>query len=183
MGVSQIRGFARGERAISNLKSGDLSDCFGYLVSGQILLLDSGKRPLSFVLKDEFFLARPFTLQDTLVEEVISADDSTVVLYIPKEVIEQLSEASSAVSKRLASVFEAIMERSELTEHSLKSFPTLLNELRANQVDGNSIHNWIETIEKKRESTAAQIELKKAKRKSAGEKFKSLLTKWLKRKN
>jgi signal-transduction protein with cAMP-binding, CBS, and nucleotidyltransferase domain len=159
---SQIRGFSKNETTIANLTDGEFKNSFGYIISGRVIFLDEENLPLGYALKDEFYLVRPFLLEGEEVKKVLSADDSTIILYIPKDVMEQLAEASTLISKRLSSVYEVVTERSGLIVKTIKSFPALLKNLKTLNLEDDSVDNWIGAIEKKLAKNQPKEEISRA---------------------
>lgn len=138
--------------------SHELANYLGYVVVGRVLFLSEASKPLGIAVKDEFFLGRPFTLSETPVDRLMAAADSTLVIFIPKEIVSLLTKASRRMADMLEEIYESIFERAKLITQD-SSAPKAVQDWIVNPDGQKTLSNWVGVIEKKR----AQSHEKRAK--------------------
>lgn len=160
----KVRAYLMGEDATPFSMQSDLRDHFGYVVRGRVLFLSSAGVPLGLAVKDEFFLGKPFTLNDQKVEKLVSAADDTMIVFIPKNVIAILTSASRVFGDMLEDIYDVIHERSKLIAQDASSQKTLQQWISGSASE-KLLGDWIGAIEKKQQQ-ASERRAKDARRRS-----------------
>lgn len=146
----KIRAFGRGESVLDYQTDRKFEKYFGYVVTGRVVFLADGGKPLGMVLSDEFFVGRAFSIDEKPVSTVVSAADNTMIVYIPKSIVEILSEHSESFSERIEEIYDSIYERSEMISadpQGKENFEAWLK--NADRTD-KTLSSWLVNLEKKR---------------------------------
>lgn len=149
--VSQIkvRAFLAAEPVLELSQNREFVSYIGYVVQGRILLLGDHEKPLGLVMKDEFFLGRPFSINDAVVNRLVSAGNDTMVVFIPKEMMNQLATASTHISELIEAIYDSIFERARAIA-SDSAAPKTIHEWIESHDASKSLSSWVAGIEKKR---------------------------------
>ncbi len=110
----KVRSFERGEEVLRPGPNSDFSKHFGYVVRGRVVFLTKEAKPVGMAFQDELFLGRAFSIEDQAVHRIVSAYSSCFVVFLPREVIEQLSSVSRNFAEMIEEIYETIFERAEL---------------------------------------------------------------------
>lgn len=154
----KVKAFLRGEEIgdLTQAKS-EFRKYFGYLIRGRVVFLGDQAQPLGMAVRDEFFLGRSFSLSGRVVQKLVSAADDTLLVWIPKEIIEILASNSEIFSEIIEDVYDSIYERAELIAADAgasKHFQQWLKEPDSNK----TLSSWIGALEKKKEQARKKIE-------------------------
>lgn len=144
-----MRGFLNSEIVLDLKPDNEFKSYIGYVIQGRILLLDEKDKPLGLVMKDEFFLGRPFSISDLTVKKLLSADDQTLIVFIPKEVVNALASASPQLATIIEDIYDSVFERARLIANDSAS-PKTIQEWVKSQDMSKTLSSWVETLEKKR---------------------------------
>ncbi len=146
--MSQIRvgAFEAGETVVEF--PSDMAGDYGFVVSGNVFFLGPQGQPLGVSLKDEFFLTRPFALQEKEVKKIIAADPRTFIVFVPRAVVVTLAQMSASYAHIVDEIYEAIFDRARV----LAGDEGALTEIKAwiNHGRYSEIQKWLEKLEKKR---------------------------------
>lgn len=145
----KVRAYEAGEEVLSFSAPSQFAEFFGYVVSGEVLFLDAQSKPLGLSIKDEFFLGRPFSLNDSSVAKIFAASDATFVVFVPRSVIALLASASVAYSDMIEDIYESIFERAKIIQAEPKANEKIQGWLR-NRDASETIAGWVQAIEKRR---------------------------------
>ncbi len=163
--LMKVRAFESGDEVLSFPANTEFAKYYGYVVSGEILFLDSASKAIGVAIKDEFFLGRQFTINDDAVAKLVSANNKTFVVFIPKEVVTMLAQASEEYSDMFEEIYESIFDRAKVMSADPKTIKTVQEFLRDPE-NNKTFVGWVEAIDKKRtESIAKKAREKKSKRK------------------
>lgn len=157
----KVRSFERGETALQPSNSGEFAKYFGYIVTGRVIFLTAEKKPVGMVFQDEFFLGRSFSIEEHPVAKIVSAHDHTLIVFIPKSIIETLATASTTFSEMVEDIYETIYERAELIAHDVHGEEHFDQWLKS-QNASKTLSTWVSDLEKKK---IAEIEKKKKSKK------------------
>lgn len=158
----KVRHFERGEPILNYKEGSEFRSFFGYVVNGRAVFVDPKNQPIGFVVKDEVFLGRSFSLESVRVEQVISGSAATLVVFIPKSVVAALVSASENFSNLLEEIYEAIFERAKLLKSDKAAAASFKEWLNANEREGHTLSNWIASIETKRAQAAKRLAAERA---------------------
>ena len=145
----KVRSFQSGEEFLIFRKTQEFEKYFGYVVQGRVLFLGANEKPLGIAMKDEFFIGRSFSISDINVESLVSAADATLVIFIPKDVISALSQASDHFAEILEEIYESIFERAKFIAQD-SSAPKTVHEWLQSQDHSKTISSWVGAMEQKR---------------------------------
>ncbi len=145
----KIRVFQNGEDVLQYGRDREFEKHFGYVIQGRVLFLAADSKPLGVVIKDEFFLGRSFSLNDTPVHRVIAAAEGTLVFFFPKEVFSSLSQANHDYAEMLEEIYESIFERAKLIGKD-PTAPKTIQDWIVSPDQGKTLSDWVGVIEKKR---------------------------------
>jgi len=133
---------------------------FGYVVEGKVLFLTTEDKPVGLAVKDEFYLGRPFKLGDHSVHKLVAATDHCLVVYIPKEIVEILSSASSSYAEMIEEIYDSIFERSELMAGDVQGAKHYKEWLESTDQQ-KTLASWLGQLEKKRQSVLSKLKKEK----------------------
>jgi hypothetical protein len=108
----KVRAYEAGDTVLEFSSTNEFEDSYGYIISGTILFLNTEGLPIGVALKDELFLTRPFTLNSQKIQTLIAVDPRTFVVFVPRNIISMLAEASAALADLLEEIYESVFERS-----------------------------------------------------------------------
>ncbi|TVQ79295.1 MAG: hypothetical protein EA369_05025 [Bradymonadales bacterium] len=158
----RIRSHSKAETVIDFKTDSSWRNYFGYVIRGKVLFLTKDEKPIGLAVKDEFFLGRAFKIGDYQVDRLIAASENCLLVYIPKEIVEILSQNSQNFSEMIEEIYDSIFERSELIASDTEGLKHYQEWLTSSGTQ-RSISSWLGELEKKRESLA---EKQKKKRRS-----------------
>lgn len=153
--MMKVRAFEAAEEALHFAKSTEFSKYYGYVVSGEILFLGADGKPLGIAIQDEFFLGRPFSMNEVAVERLISANPRTLVVFVPREIITVLAEVAEQYADMFEEIYESIFERSKVVASDPKGLKAVQDFLKDPSVS-SGLEAWIQMIEKKRADSRAK---------------------------
>ncbi len=160
----RVRAYMSGEDATPFSTQSELRGYFGYIVRGRVLFMSSADKPLGLAVRDEFFLGKPFILNDQTVEKLVSASDETMIVYIPSNVISILTSASRVFGEMLEDIYDTIHERSKLVVQDGSAEKTIQQWISTPD-SRKTLGGWVDALSKK-QSQAAERRAKEARRKS-----------------
>ena len=163
-GLIKVRAYSAGEDATPFYPGSQLNGYFGYVVRGRILFLAAADKVLGLAVKDEFFLGKPFVLNDEIVQRLVSASEDTMIVYVPQNVISVLTAASRVFGDMLEDIYDTIHERSILISKDSASQKTI-GDWVSNRDPLKTLAGWVEGVEKKQRQ-AADKRLKEERRQS-----------------
>lgn len=161
----RVRAYENGDEILNFQSSSEFSESYGYVVSGAVLFVDESSKPLGIAVRDEFFLGRPFSLNESPVSKLLSAGDSTFVVFVPRSVVTLLAKASETFSDMIEDIYDSIFERAKVIQSDSKASQTVQGWL-INPDASKTIAQWVAAIEKRRADAALRkIKEKQARRK------------------
>ena len=130
---------------------------YGFVVTGAVFFMSADQRPMGISLKDEFFLTRPFTIQEKSIAKIVAVHPKTLVIFVPKAVIIALSKMSSNYARILDEIYESVFDRTR----ALLGDETSRLEVQAWIKHGrfSEVNRWIEKLERKRDEKRKEREL------------------------
>lgn len=159
----KVRSYAQGEEALRLSADGEFSKFIGYIVSGRILFMNEGSKLLGLAAKDEFFLGRPFSLNDATVSRLIAASDPTLIVFVPKDIIAFLSQASGVFSEMIESIYESVYDRAKIIASEQSASHKIQDWLKSGAAN-KTLATWVGIIESKR---IQSVEKARAQRKAS----------------
>lgn len=163
-GLIKVRAYSAGEDATPFASQSELRGYFGYIVKGRVLFMSSTNKPLGLAIRDEFFLGKPFTLNDQTVEKILSASHETMIVYVPSNVISILTSASRVFGEMLEDIYDTIHERSRLVVQDSGSQKEIQQWISTPE-PGKTLGGWVDALGKK-QSQAAERRAKEERRRS-----------------
>ncbi|MDB5036671.1 MAG: hypothetical protein JWQ35_199 [Bacteriovoracaceae bacterium] len=161
----KVRAFEDGDEVLNFQNNLEFSQWYGYVVSGQVLFVDEDSKPLGLAIKDEFFLGRPFSLNESAVIKLLSVDNSTFVVFVPRDVITLLAKASEQFSEMMEDIYDSIFDRAKFIQADSNAKQRVQEWLKAPD-SSQTVASWVIAIEKRREDSLKQkIREKKARQK------------------
>jgi hypothetical protein len=162
----RVRAYENGDEILNFQKLSEFSQSYGYVVSGHVLFVNESSKPVGIATKDEFFLGRPFSLNNSPVDRLLAASDGTFVVFVPRNVIMLLTQASETFSDIIEEIYDSIFERAKVVQSDSKAQEKVQGWI-SNPEASKTIATWVATIEKRR----ADARLRKAKDKRARKKI------------
>ena|GEM_PF-5923049 len=156
----KVRYFESGEKVLDLRQDGGMQRSFGYLVSGRVLFIGDNERPLGLAVSDEFFLGRAFSVRDLPVRELISASSQSLLVWIPKEIIEILASNSEMFADIIEDIYESIYERAELMASDIKGAKHYKDWLSSQDMN-KTLSVWLGQLEKRRFDRLKRLEKEK----------------------
>lgn len=150
----KVRAYTEGEMALTLKQGGEFSRYIGYVISGRILFLNAEQKPLGIAIKDEFVLGRPFSIQDSNVTHLLSGQEGTFIVFIPKETLAILSGASSQFAEMFEEIYESIFERARIIASDAASYQKIQDWIKHTTESDKTLSPWLLAIEKKRLESA-----------------------------
>ena len=149
----RVRSFERGEEILRPSSSGELSKFFGYVVTGRAIFLTKENKPVGMSFSDEIFLGRSFSIEEQSVHRIISAYEGTLIVFIPREIIESLTSASKTFSDIIEDIYDSIFERAELIATDTKGAEHFEQWLKSDD-STKALTSWLGELEKKKKAAA-----------------------------
>lgn len=84
-----------------------------FVVEGGVLIRDKTQAPATVVLKGEYFLGRPFSMEEKNATEAISISDNTIVLFVEKTVLSKVVRLSPRFHTKVAEGYENVLQRAK----------------------------------------------------------------------
>jgi len=155
----KVRAFLRGED-VSDLSQPkpEYRKYFGYIIRGRVVFLGEKAQPLGMAVRDEFFLGRSFSLSGRKVAKLISASDDTLLVWIPKEIIEILASNSEVFSEIIEEIYDSIFERAEMIAADTSASQYFQDWLKQDPHSDKTLSSWIGALEKKKNQARQKIE-------------------------
>lgn len=152
----KVRAFTKAEQVADVSGKSEFQRYFGYLITGRVVFLSKERRPIGMAIRDEFFLGRSFSIQDESVAELVSGHEQTLLVWIPKEIMEVLASNSESFAEILEEIYDSIFERSEFIA-SDASAKKKFDEWVASSDSSKTLSSWIGELEKKKDKLSERF--------------------------
>lgn len=156
----KVRAFGKGEKILRLDSEKNFQKYVGYVITGRVLFLSENERPLGLAMKDEFFLGRSYDLGEQEVRKLVSGHEHTLVVFVPKAIIETITEASSDFADMIEEIYDSIYERANMIMSDAQASKHFEEWLEA-QDSNKTLSSWLGQLDKRK----AQVKVKQKKKK------------------
>jgi len=159
----KARSFESGDEVLAYASSSEFKRYFGYVVSGRVIFVGDGNKPLGVAVRDEFFLGRAFSLVSQPVRKIVAAQERTLIVWIPKEIIESLATHAQGFSQIIEEIYDSLYERAEMIVADIQGAKHYEEWLHSPSAD-RTLSSWLEGLELEKEKKLARAAKAKTQR-------------------